>query len=506
LILHRLGGLNQLRTTDAQVRKLMAEMRRHGKLGKAGLRAGMSPNTARKYVNGGRLPSELEQPRDWRTRDDPFERDWAELKERLAAAPELEAKALFEDLVRRKPDAYLPGQVRTLQRRVKQWRAQEGPPKLIFFPQEHRPGEAMQTDFTWANELGITIGGEPFAHMLCHPVLPYSNWEWATVCQSESMAALRRGVQAALVQLGRRPQYHQTDNSTAATHDLRTGKRGFNAEYEVLVRHYEMTPRTIEVGEKQQNGDVESLNGALKRRLEQHLLLRGSRDFETVAAYEGWLHECIEAANRLRRKRLDEELAVMQPLPATRLPEFVEQDVRVTSWSTIRVNHNTYSVPSRLEGELVRVRVFDERLEVSYGGQRQLTVERLHGRNGHYINYRHIIWSLVRKPGAFERYRYREDLFPSLTFRRAYDALCEVRESRKADVEYVRLLHLAASTMETEVETALELLLEAGEPPTAERARALMAPVRPEVPELTAGVVDLAEYDELLSPGRELVS
>ncbi|MEK7839071.1 MAG: IS21 family transposase [candidate division NC10 bacterium] len=491
-----------MRTTDAQVRKLMDEMGKHGQVGTAGLRAGMSPNTARKYIRAGRLPSELKQPRDWRTRDDPFEADWAELRARLADAPELETKALFEDLLRRKPDGYAPGQLRTLQRRVKQWRAREGPPKLIFFPQEHRPGEAIQTDFTWASTLGITIGGEPFPHMLCHPVLPYSNWEWATLCQSESMAALRRGVQAALGRLGRAPAYHQTDNSTAATHDLRTGKRGFNAEYEDFVRHYGMVPRTIEVGEKEQNGDVESLNGVLKRRLAQQLLLRGSREFATGDAYEGWVQACIESANRLRATRVAEELAVMRALPESRWPEFVEHDVRVTSWSTIRVKHNAYSVPSRLEGEVVRVRIFDERLEVFFGGEPQLTVARLQGRNGHRINYRHIIWSLVRKPGAFERYRYRDDLFPSRVFRRAYDALRDAREVRKADVEYVRILHLAASTMETDVAQALERLLEAGTVPTAEQVRTRVAPIRPEVPELAAGEVDLAEYDGLLEQVR----
>ena len=444
----------------------------------------MSPNTARKYLRAGRLPSELEAPRTWRTREDPFAEDWAELRARLAEAPELEAKTLFEDLLRRKPDGYTPGQLRTLQRRVKQWRAQEGPPKRIFFPQVHRPGEAMQTDFTWANALGITIGGEPFPHLLCHPVLPYSNWEWATVCQSESMAALRRGVQAALVRLGRAPTYHQTDNSTAATHDLRTGKRGFNAEYVALVEHFGMIPRTIEVGEKEQNGDVEALNGVLKRRLDQQLLLRGSREFETVARYEGWVQTCLEAANRLRAARVAEELAAMRPLPAARLPEFVEQDVRVTAWSTIRVKHNAYSVPSRLAREVVRVRIFEERLEVCFGGAPQLTVARLPGRNGHRINYRHIIWSLVRKPGAFARYRYRDELFPSPAFRRAYDALRDAQAVRKADVEYLRILHLAASTMESDVDQALERLLAAGTVPTAEAVRALVAPERPDVPAL----------------------
>ncbi len=406
--------------------------------------------------------------------------------------------------MRRKPEGYAPGQLRTLQRRVKQWRAQEGPPKRVFFPQVHRPGEAMQTDFTWGSGLGITINGAPFPHLLCHPVLPYSNWEWATLCQSESMAALRRGVQAALVRLGRAPTYHQTDNSTAATHDLRTGKRGFNADYEALVRHYGMVPRTIEVGEKEQNGDVEALNGVLKRRLDQQLLLRGSRDFATAGAYESWVQACLEVANRLRATRVAEELAVMRPIPAARLPEFVEQDLRVTAWSTIRVKHNAYSVPSRLAREVVRVRIFDERVEVFFGGAPQLTVARLPGRNGHRINYRHIIWSLVRSPGAFERYRYRDDLFPSPAFRRAYDALRDAQEVRKAEVEYVRILHLAASTMETDVEQALGRLLAAGTVPTAEQVRALVAPERPEVPALAAGAVDLAEYDGLLAQAVEV--
>ena len=218
------------------------------------------------------------------------------------------------------------------------------------------------------------------------------------------------------------------------------------------------------------------------------------------------MQACIESANRLRATRVADEIAVMRPLPQSRLPEFVEHDVRVTAWSTIRVKHNAYSVPSRLEGELVRVRIFDERLEVFFGGEPQLTVARLPGRNGHRINYRHIIWSLVRKPGAFERYRYRDDLFPSRTFRRAYDALGEALAARTADVEYVRILHLAASTMETEVEQALARLLEAGTVPTAEQVRARVSPVRPEVPALAVGEVDLAAYDALLEPAREVGS
>jgi hypothetical protein len=491
-------------TTDAQVRKLMEEFTRHGKVGLGGMRAGMDRKTARKYLSTGKLPSEGGGVRDWRTRPDPFAEDWAEVAARLADAPELEALALFEDLQARRPDCYPDGQLRTFQRRVRQWRAQEGPPKEMFFAQEHRPGEAMQTDFTWGGELGVTIGGEEFGHLLCHPVLPYSNWEWVTVCQSESLAALRRGVQEAVFRLGRVPRWHQTDNSTAATHDLATGKRGFNEEYQGLMRHLGMEPRTIGVGESHQNGDTEALHGVFKRRVRQHLLLRGSRDFETALAYEGWLQGIAGRANRLRERRVREELEAMRPLVVARLPEWSEVEVLVTSWSTIRVKRNTYSVPSRLLGEEVRVRVYDERLEVFYGGQHQLTVERLQGSGGHRIDYRHVIWWLVRKPWAFPRYRYREEMFPSLTFRRAYDALGGGLPERQADIEYLRILHLAASTMESEVEAAVELCLEEGRVPRAEVVKNLVVPATPEVPEIEVPQVDLGIYDALL--GEEVVA
>ena len=410
----------------------------------------------------------------------------------------MEAKTLFEQLILHRPQSYEPGQLRSLQRRIKRWRAQEGPDKEIFFAQEHRPGEAAQTDFTRATQLGITIGGELFAHMLCHVVLPCSNWQWATVCRSESMVALRRGVQSAMFRLGRVPQYHQTDNSTAATHDLRTGKRGFNEEYLALMRHLGMTARTIEVGEKEQNGDVESLNGALKRRLEQHLLVRGSREFPSVEAYEGWLQEVLEAANCLRQTKLQDELARMTPLVVSRLAEYRERDVRVSSWSTVRVGYNAYSVPSRLRGEKLSARVYDDRIEMFYGGEHQLTVERLHGRGGHRINYRHVIGSLLKKPGAFARYRYREELFPTLIFRRAYDALGAGLTSWKTDVEYLRILHLAATTMQSEVEKALVAMLDESVLPLAEQVTAMVAPPEPQVPAMAPLVVDLGAYDTLL--------
>ena len=254
--------------TDAQVRKLMSELSRHGEIGRASMKADMDRKTGRRYRDLGCVPSKEPGQRDWRTRADPFAEDWPELEAKLEAAPELEAKTLLVDLISRKPGQHDMSELRTLQRRVKTWLASSGPEKRVYFAQNHRPGEALQTDFTWGTELAVTICGEAFVHMLCHVALPYSNWSWATVCLSESMSALKRGVQVALQRLGGVAEWHQTDNSTAATHDLSTGKRGFNDEYVVLMKHVRMKPRTIAVGEKEQNGDIESLNGALKRRLE----------------------------------------------------------------------------------------------------------------------------------------------------------------------------------------------------------------------------------------------
>lgn len=493
------------RISDAQARMLMEEKAKSGKVGMAALKVGVHRKTAGKYLKAGKLPSELVKPRSWRTREDPFGEDWEkEVVARLIDAEELEAKTLLEYLIGLRPEKYEEGHLRTLQRRIRVWRAMRGPDKEVMFPQEHRPGEAMQTDFTWATELGITIQGRPFPHMLCHPVLPYSNWEWATICRSESLLALRSGTQAAVFRLGRRPEWHQTDNSTAATHKPGTGEgdgedRKFNEEYLALMRHLGMKPRTITVGKKNQNGDVEALNGAFKRRLAQHLLMRGSRDFESEESYRSWLEAVLEKANARRSKKLSEELAVMKVLEVSRLPEYREITVGVKGPSTIRVKKNGYSVPSRLIGEDVQVRVYDDHLEVFYRGELQLTVPRLVGDGKHYINYRHVIWSLVQKPGAFRDYKYREDMFPTLVFRQAYDRLVDQLGERRADIDYLRILHLAGSTMESDVEEALKLLLEEKQVPTLDQVKALAAPAKPSVPALAPLQVDLSSYDRLLA-------
>lgn len=485
--------------TDRQVRKLMEAHAKTGKIGLAAMQSGMDRKTAAKYIKEGKLPSDLKKPRTWRTREDPFEAAWPRVAAALADAPELEAKALFEHLLATSPGEYEPGQIRTFQRRVQVWRAAEGPEKEIFFAQAHVPGEAMQTDFTWATELGITLAGEPFPHMLCHVVLPYSNWSAATICGSESIAALRDGIQNAVFRLGRIPRFNQTDNSTAATHAIGTGERRFNQEYVDILDHLGMEPRTIGVGESEQNGDVEALNGALKRRLKQHLLLRGSADFEDRAAYATWLQNVLDAANALRGTRLRDELDAMRPLVASRLLAYTTEDPTVSSWSTIRIQHNSYSVPSRLIGETVQVRIFEDHLEVWYANTHQLTMERLRGRNGHRVDYRHLIFWLIRKPGAFRRYVYRDGLYPTVNFRRAYDALVASRQENKADLEYLRVLNLAATTMEHDVDVALGLLLEAGIPPVASAVRELIEASRPPQPAVALApyTPDLASYDAI---------
>jgi hypothetical protein len=486
----------------------MEEMSKHGRIGDAAMKAGMHRETARKYVTAGKLPSELKQPRDWRTRPDPFAEHWPELEAKLRETSGLEAKTLFELLQQQYPGRYEDGQLRTLQRHVKQWRAAHGPEREVVLAQQHRPGEAAQTDFTHATELGVTIAGQLFVHMLCVLALPYSNWWWATVCLSESMAALRKGVQRAVFQLGRVPRYHQTDNSSAATHRIPEGQaahvegrqRTFNAEYVALMSHLGMTPRTIEVGEKEQNGDVEAANGVIKRQLEQALLVRGSRDFESVEAWQAFIDERLRKANAQRGRRVAEDLAAMRELAVAKLPEYVEEDVWVSEWSTVRVKHCAYSVPSRLKGEEVRVRIFEDRIEVRFAGEIQLACERLRGRNLHRIDYRHVIWSLVQKPGGFARYVYREEMFPSLVFREAYDALQTVHPGTKGDREYLRILHLAASTMESDVAAALALLQMGGKAVTADAVKAMVeaTPACIDVPALVPAVVDLADYDALL--------
>jgi len=490
--------------TDQQVRLLMETYTRIGLIETAAAKAGMCRQTGAKYLANGRMPSEeASEQRYWRTREDMLAAVWGEAEEMLRDAPELEAKTLFEWLCVHYPDELQEKYLRTFQRRVRQWRASSGPDQEVFFPQDVPPGRRMSVDFTHMTELGITINGIAFVHMVCHCVLSYSSWEWATVCFSESMQALRQGIQDALFRLGRVPKQIWTDNSTSATHnpavDDNGQKRPFNASYVDLVNHFGMQPHTIAVGKSNENGAVESSNGHLKRRLNQHLLLRGSRDFNNRDQYTQFINKVLEAGNQLRRDRLAADLDAMPILKASRLAEYTEERTKVRKWSVVPVAHNIYSVPSRLIGEQITARVHEDRVCIYYKGELQLEAPRLRGRGKVSVNYQHIIHSLVRKPGAFQDYRYKAELFPTLNFRKAYDRLQENCVPRTADLEYLRILKLAADTMETIVDDVLAQLLAANRIPRWTTVEEFMPEARVDaVPNVEIEPVDLSAYDSLL--------
>jgi len=492
--------------TDTQARIIMRERSQGKTQEQAAAKANIkSRKTVRKYERLGKLPSELKKAREYRTRSDPFEEDWDEVERMLKKAPELEAKTLFEWLSEQHPEKYQEGQLRTFQRRVSAWRALNGS-ELLTLEQVRRPGEMMQTDGTWMTALGITINGQEFPHLLIHSVLPYSNWSWGRVAQSESLLAIRLGVQSALVKLGHVPKIHQTDNSTAATHKLgieshekSLTERGFNDEYLQLMAHFGMEPQTIHIGASNENGDIESANGKLKQAVEQHLLLRGSRDFENLEAYEIFLAQIMDKRNALRSEKLAEEQAVMKPLTVEPWPEMRELRPRVSRSGIIRVQKNGYSVPSGLKGKQVTVRVYEWKIEVWYANRCVEILPKLTGIKKYHINYRHVIDTLLRKPGGFRNYRYRDDLFPSSVFRQAWDALQKRLSPRRADIAYLRILKLAAQGLETDVAAVLEELLASqvswDDQTIAERVQ----PLYPKVPGLEENTVNLKEYDQLLS-------
>lgn len=481
----------------------MIQERARGKTqAQAAARAGMSERTARKYERAGALPGQLRQPRTHVTRPNPFADEWPWVTEQLVRDPALQATTLFALLCERSPGRYQTIQLRTLQRHIAAWRAQHGPAKAVIFPQIHRAGERAQSDFTHMADLTVTIAGMPFPHLVFHLVLTYSNMEAVRVCPSESFEALAEGIEAALWQLGGVPQQHRTDHLSAAIRPLDTpGRAAATDRYAALLAHYGMVATTNNAGVAHENGDVEQAHHRFKQAVDQALRVRGGRDFPTRAAYDQFLQELVRRRNLTRQARFAEERAALRPLPAAPLHPCREVRVAVTRFSTIQVLRNTYSVPSRLIGATVTVRVRAETLELYQGTARLLTLPRLAGQHQQRIDYRHLSWSLARKPGAFAQYRYRDELFPSLAFRRAYDLLTATTPQR-ADREYVRLLHLAASTTEAEVEAALTLLLEQRATPTFEVVRALVQPPGgPVVPTLTVPVLDLTIYDRLLTAG-----
>jgi len=477
----------------------------------AAAKAGMDVTTARKYRRLGRLPSEVAVTHSWRTREDPFAEAWEEVRQELAVNPGLQANTLLAALQRKYPGRFQDGQMRTLQRRIKTWRALEGPAKEVFFSQMHEPGRLCASDFTHLSELGITIAGQPFDHMVYHFVLTYSNWEQCTVCFSESFESLAEGLQNALWALGGVPAEHRTDRLSAAVNNLakqpdERREPAFTRRYQALLEHYGLTGRKIQAGKANENGDVEQRHHRFKQALDQALMLRGSRDFASREAYEVFVGELIDQLNAGRRRRLAKELAVLRSLPDNRYESCQRFDARVDSGSLIHVDRNAYSVISRLIRETVEVRLYVEHLEVWYAQRLIERLPRLRGRKRHRVSYRHIIDWLIRKPGAFDQYRYREDLFPTSRFRMAYDSLKQTHGDRAAKA-YLRILYMAARETEDGVDEALRHLLNEGQPISFEAVEALVRRSQeiPSATQVTVGSVDLAGYDALMTSSQPSV-
>ena len=485
--------------TDQQVRRLFKLVQTEKNFGIAAIMAGMDEKTARKYRKLGKLPSELAKQHTWRTRKDPFEDSWHEIKSMLEINPGLEAKTIFEDLQRRNPGRFPDGQLRTLQRRIKIWRASEGPPKEVFFTQIHKPGQLGQSDFTHMNKLGITITGRPFDHLIYHFVLTYSNWESGTICFSESFESLSEGLQNALWELGGVPEKHRTDCLTTAVN--KTGHpEEFTRRYQDLLDHYGLKGCKTNPDSPHENGDVEQRHYRFKKAVDQALLLRGSRNFVDRREYDQFLRKLFKQLNSGRRKRFLQEQSVLHRLPKHRIDSCKKSSTKVGPSSTIRVNHNVYSVDSRLIGERIKVRLYVDRLEIWYGQKRVDTLPRLRGEGKHDINYRHIIDSLVRKPGAFENYRYQDDLFPTSRFRIAYDNLKKRHARSSAAKQYLNILYLAARESETAVDDVLRVLINKNIQISDERVKTLVQsnePV-PTATEIHIPAVDLTCYDQLL--------
>ena len=496
------------RITEHQVRKYMRARQEGKKQAVSSAQAGFSERTARRLARNGHRPAKA--LRDWRTRSDPFESVWeTELVPLLEAEPKLQARTLLERLQAKYEGKYPNKLLRTLHRRIQQWKAISGPEKEVIFRQTHPPGWQGISDFTDATKLYVTLHGEAFPHILYHYRLPFSGWEYGQVMLGgESFAALSEGMQNAFWYSGGVPETHRTDSLSAAYKNCSNKtKEEFTKDYCELCQHYGIEPTRNNKGISHENGSIESPHRHLKSRMDQALMLRVSRDFDSIDDYKAFVREIFAGQNKRVAKEFVEESAVLRPLPERRTADYAEERVRVTTSSTIFIKGVTYSVPSRLIGMMVKVHVHDDRLECYVGGDFTVKLPRL--RKGkerrHYVDYRHIVGSLVRKPQAFRRYIYRDDLFPTFAFRQAWERLDGALDNREACREFVKILRDAARPGgEKVVNDYLEDCLNRSEIPSSSAVRVLFVGSDLRVPLLREQHVELADYNVLLTYPREV--
>lgn len=473
----------------------------------AAAKAGFSPSTASRFETDPRLPSRKKRPRG-RRRPDPLAGIFdGEVAPMLKAAPGLRSVAILEEMLRRHPELG-PGVRRTLERRIRAWRALHGPEQEVIFRQVHEPGRVGLSDFTDMSDLAVTIAGQPLDHRLYHFRLAYCGFEHAeVVLGGESFVALGGGLQNALWALGGAPREHRSDSLSAAFRNLdRDARDDLTRRYEALCAHYRMTPTRNNRGLAHENGAIESPHGHLKKRIEDALLMRGARDFDDLAAYRRFIDEIVGRGNARNGKRIDLERAVLQELPCQRTCDYEETLVSVASSGGFTLRKVFYSVPSRLIGHRLRVRLYDDRLELFLGGTPLMTLPRGRphptGKHGHVVDYRHVIHALRRKPMALLNLVYRDQLFPRDAYRRTFDILREQLPEPRACRLMVELLALAHErACEAELADLLEADLAAGRLPDMARLRARFAPDPASLPTIVVPLVSLDTYNDLLYSG-----
>ena len=469
----------------------------------AAAKGGFSPATGYRIEDDPRLPSQKKAPRG-RRRPDPLAGVWdAEIVPIVKAAPGIRAIAVLEEIRRRHPE-FIPGVRRTLERRLRAWRALAGPEQDVIFRQEHEPGRLGLSDFTDTSVLGVTVAGVVLEHRLYHFRLAFSGFAHAhVVLGGESFVALAEGLQNALWALGGVPLEHRSDSLSAAFRNLDSdAQEDLTRRYQGLMRHYEMTPSRNNPGIAHENGSIESPHGHLKRALEDALLLRGSRDFADLDAYRRFVDEIVGRRNSHNRKRIEMERPSLAALPKRRTADFEEKSVTVTSSGGFILRRVFYTAPSRLIGHRLRVHLYDDRLECFLGSTPMLTLRR--GRQpsadkgGHVVDYHHVIHALRKKPMALNNLVYRDQLFPRPAYARAFERLrAEVgdKQACKVTVELLALAHDRAC--EAELAQVIEADLDAARLPDLALLRKRFGPSPESVPIVEVDLVPLTTYDEL---------
>lgn len=482
--------------------------RRNDSVAIAAAKAGMSTATGYRLLEQAQLPSQAKPPRERRRPDPLAEVFETEVVPLLEAAPGLRPIAIFEELRRRHGD--LPfGSRRTLERRIRSWRAVHGPDREVMFRQVHEPGRLGLSDFTAMADLAVTIAGEALEHMLYHFRLIYGGFEHGhVILGGESFVALAEGLQHALWSAGGVPQLHRTDSLSAAFRNLDADVRAdLTRRYDALCEHYGMEPTRNNTGVAHENGSIESAHGHIKAAVKDALLLRGSNDFADLAAYRHFIDEVVTARNRRHAPSIDVERRALRPLPDMRTTDYEEVLVTVTSSGGFTLRKVFYTVPSRLIGHRLRARLYDDRIDLFLGGTRLMTLVRGRagnkGKHGHVVDYRHVIHSLRRKPMALMGLVYRDSLFPRDAYRAMFEHLLEHEEERAACRIIVELLAMAHErACEAELAGLLEADLAARRSPDIPSLRARFSPDPAALPEVVVELGELASYDSLIGWGE----